>query len=182
MTRQQLSLDWNVLPWIKVWVLTRSCSHCDNSTFSLLHMKEWSIHVTIRCLCLRDYIISFYHVRPNLGCAQLHRVPLVPAALTQATNMTHTRKTFAYYPSDSLCHRLWQRSRCYRAPRWVPLFLPGAINVTATLAPKWLPPRNGGVTSPWQPGPALRGSSACATKPGVRVQTTSWPLSGIDPL
>lgn len=48
-----------------------------------------------------------------------------------------------------------------------PTFLPRAINDTVeseTLAPKWLPIWDGGVTSLWQPGQALGVSSACANK------------------
>lgn len=184
-----LPLDCDVLPWIKVWVLTGGCwAFMQQSVRQQRNLLGTCQRVKYSCdnkvfVCKRlSNPKSFDHVQPNSGCWQLHPVPFVLAAPTRATDMTRTGKTFTYYPSDSLCHRLWQRSRCYRAPRWVPLFLPGAINVTATLAPKWLPPRDGGVTSPWQPGPALRGSSACATKPGVRVQPTSWPPIGIDPL
>ena len=65
-----------------------------------------------------------------------------------------------------------------------PTFLLWAINDTVepeTLAPKWLPIWDGGVTSPWQPGQALRVSSVCTNKArgqsSPHLVTSQWNWS-----
>lgn len=76
------------------------------------------------------------------------------------------------YSCPHFCQGIYQRTRCYHTPL-SPTSHPRAIKDTEILAPKWLPIWNGGVASLVQPGQALRVSSVCTTKPGVRVHLTS---------
>lgn len=78
------------------------------------------------------------------------------------------------------CQGVYQRSRCYRTPQRVPL------SSLEQLMTKKVWHQNGCLSGmevshhPWQPGQAHGVSSVRATKPGIRVHLTSWPLCGID--